>query len=58
MLVDEACHDVLKKYVDTKGTSNYSGSDHNSIYAEFTLQYSEGSRRLKREIFNFQNKEC
>ena len=57
MLIDEARHHVLKRYVTTKGAVKHSESDHNTIYAKFSLNYTENKSEIKRVIFDFQNKE-
>ena len=55
MIVDEERHHVLRKYVTTKGVKKYTESDHNTIYAEFAVEYTEKRVQVKREIFNFKN---
>ena len=39
MIIDEERHHVLKKYVTTRGVKQYTESDHNTIYGEFSINY-------------------
>ena len=58
MLVDEKRMHVLKKYVTTRGVKQFTYSDHNTIYAEFSIRYTEKPTVVKREMFNLRNQEC
>ena len=57
MLIDEKRLHVLKKFVTTRGFVNHVESDHNIMVAKFSLKYQHRYPRVKREFFNFHNKE-
>ena len=58
MLIDESrCH-VLKRYVTTKGFKKHIESDHNTLFAKFSLKIEVKRAEVKKEFFNFQNTEC
>ena len=57
MLIDEAQNHILTKYVTTKGSRKHIKSDHNVIYANFSLQYNRMKSKMKKEFFNFKNRE-
>ena len=54
ILIDEERNHVLTKYKK----SAQSESDHNLMFAKFTIEYSRLDTKTKREIFNFRNKQC
>ena len=57
MLIDEPQNHILTKYVTTKGAIKYIKSDHNVLFANFNLQYNRRKATIKKELFNFKNKE-
>ena len=44
-------------YVTTKGASKHIKSDHDILFANFILKYQKGETKIKRELFNFKQKE-
>ena len=58
MLIDESRVHVLKRYVTTKGFKKHTESDHNTIFANFSLKYVEQKMSIRREMFNFHDTEC
>ena len=57
MLIDEPQNHILTKYVTTKGAIKHVKSDHNVMFANFYLQYNRRQTKIKRELFNFKNKD-
>ena len=57
MIVDEDRSSVLKKYATTKGGKKAVESDHNPLYAGFTLLYDAKKPEVRKEVFNFKEKE-
>ena len=59
MFIDEKRNFPLTKYATTKGTKKIVKSDHNIMYAKFSIQYrNEGWKRPRKEVFNLKNPEC
>ena len=58
MVIDEDRINVLTKYATAKGVKKTIESDHNPMYAEFTLQYNVKKPAVRKEIFNFKDKAC
>ena len=58
MLVDERRIHLLTKFCTTKGIKTKVESDHNRMFAQFSIKYKEIGLKTKREIFNFKNAEC
>ena len=48
---------LIEKYVTRKGFRKHTESDHNTIYADFFLDYIETRSTVKMKIFNFQNQD-
>ena len=57
MLIDEPQNHILTRYVTTKGAIKQIKSDHNILFAKFILQYNKREATIKKELFNFKNKE-
>ena len=55
MQIDDQRQHVLTKYQSLKGYRKQVESDHNSMYASFTLQYDAKKLKIRREIFEFKN---
>ena len=50
---------VLTKYATTKGIKKIVKSDHNVLYAKFSMQYRNLVwKRPRKEVFNLKNLEC
>ena len=58
MIVDEERENVLTKYVSSKGNRKKVESDHNNLIGKFTLKFSTVENKVRREIFDFKNKEA
>ena len=59
MLIDEDRLFTLTKFVSTKGGVDQKKSDHNIMYCNFNLTYSNKIQyKVRREIYNLKNKEC
>ena len=59
MVIDDDQIFSLTKYASTKGRQKIIKSDHNIMYAKFSIQYQNlNSQRPRQEIFNLKNKEC
>ena len=54
MIIDENRTNVLTKY----GRGKKSESDHNTLFAKFCISYYTVPAKIRREIFNFKNKQC
>ena len=57
MVIDEKRIHVLTKYASKKGNRKKVQSDHNILYGKFSLKYNTKKKFLRREIFDFKNKE-
>ena len=57
MLVDEQRIHVLTKYAGKKGKKKKTVSDHNVLVANFTLKFNRFMPKIRREFFNFKNKD-
>ena len=59
MFIDEERSFPLTKYATTKGVKKIVESDHNLLYAKFTIEYKNTPWRQDRhEVFNLKNPEC
>ena len=59
MLIDERRNFTLTKYATTKGIKRLVKSDHNILYAQFSLSYTSLNWKTSRkEFFNLKNTEC
>ena len=58
MTIDESRTYFLKKFVTTRGLDSKVESDHNVIVAKFCLKCQTKPPVIKREIFNFHNKDA
>ena len=57
MIVDEERQYVLTKYASRKGYRKKIQSDHNILVGKFKLKYNTKKNKLRREVFNFKDKE-
>ena len=57
MLVDDQRLHVLTKFASLKGYRKKIESDHNSLFASFTLTFNVKKAEIRREIFDFKNVE-
>ena len=57
MIIDEKRANVLTKYVTLKGVRVKSESDHNPLFAEFSLTFSRKQSVTRCEMFDFKNTE-
>ena len=59
MLIDEKRLFPLTKYATTKGVKKLVKSDHNILYAQFSLTYrSVNWKKSRKEVFNLKNPDC
>ena len=59
MLIDEERHFPLTKYATSKGVKKLVKSDHNILYAQFSLTYTSINwKKSRKEIFNLKNQDC
>ena len=59
MLIDENRNFPLTKYATTKGVKKLVKSDHNILYAQFSMSYkSINWKKSRKEHFNLKNPEC
>ena len=59
MKIDEDRIFVLTKYATSKGIKSIVKSDHNTVFADFHIEYNNISQKKPRvEVFNVKNKEC
>ena len=59
MLIDESRYFTLTKYATTKGVRRLVKSDHNILYAQFSLSYTSLNwKSSRKEFFNLKNTEC
>ena len=59
MVIDEKRHFPLTKYATTKGVKRLVKSDHNILYAQFSLTYrSINWKKSRKEVFNLKNPDC
>ena len=57
MIIDEKRENVLTKYVSLKGVRGKSESDHNPLFAQFSLTFSRTKTVKRQEIFDFKNQD-
>ena len=57
MVIDEERIHVLTKYAGKRGKSKNKVSDHNIMYAKYMITFNRLPVRIRREFFNFKNKE-
>ena len=59
MFIDEERNFPLTKYASTKGVKKMIESDHNILYAKFTIEYENTPwKQVRQEVFNLRNPEC
>ena len=58
MVIDDKRTHVLTKFASAKGVIKKVESDHNVLHAKFTLNYKPKKVEVRREIFEFKNKEA
>ena len=59
MTIDDKRDVTLTKYATTKGRKQIVKSDHNILYAKFSIQYDNIAwRRPRKEVFNLKYPEC
>ena len=59
MLIDEQRVLTLTKYATTKGVKSVVKSDHNILFAKFSLEYKKlNSKKPRQEVFNLKNEAC
>ena len=59
MFIDEERNFPLTKYASIKGVKKMIESDHNILYAKFTIEYENTPWKQDRyEVFNLKNPEC
>ena len=57
MIVDDKREHVLTKFATTKGAMKKVESDHNPLFANFSIKYKPKKTEVRREIFDFKDKE-
>ena len=57
MIIDEKREHVLTKYSTKKGIQTRKTSDHNIMYAQFAIKFKRAPTVVKRELFNFKDRE-
>ena len=57
VIVDEERIHVLTKYITKKAATKKIVSDHNVMFANFTIKFNRLPRTIRNEIFNLKNKE-
>ena len=58
MIIDEERIHVLTKFASSKGFRKKVQSDHNVLFGKFSLKYTTKKNTVRREIFNFKDKDA
>ena len=59
MVIDEERNITLTKYISSKTLKKKTPSDHNPMFARFSIKYRKNKfKEPRREIFNLKNEEC